>query len=183
MGNESARVSLEKYFFSWWDLDPHLTHGCFAAHDAACQTLSRSAQLFLQSLWPWPNTQTNRPYHSACLAPVSGRITRGRNAMFGQDCQIPLLHTRPCYDKSSYRLVDPQILHGNVHRVDHVPNGPTNSAAITTMFDVPIATLWRQAIGRGHSRATLRSEPTTPVAIGSSVLCMRCGLTTLSTPN
>jgi len=47
------------------------------------------------------------------------------------------------------------------HRVDHVPNGPTNSAAITTMFDVPIATLWRQAIGRGHSRATLRSEPTT----------------------
>ena len=27
--------------------------------------------------------------------------------------------------------------------------------------NVPIATLWRQAIGRGHSRATLRSEPTT----------------------
>jgi len=23
---------------------------------------------------------------------------------------------------------------GNVHQVDHVPNGPTNSAAITTMF-------------------------------------------------
>jgi len=28
----------------------------------------------------------------------------------------------------------PQALHGNVHHVDHVPNGPTNSAAITTMF-------------------------------------------------
>jgi len=27
--------------------------------------------------------------------------------------------------------------------------------------NVPIATPWRQAIGRGHSRATLRSEPTT----------------------
>ena len=27
--------------------------------------------------------------------------------------------------------------------------------------NVPIATLWRQAIGRGHSKATLRSEPTT----------------------
>ena len=27
--------------------------------------------------------------------------------------------------------------------------------------NVPIATLWRQAIGRGHSRATLRSDPTT----------------------
>ena len=36
--------------------------------------------------------------------------------------------------KSSYRSVDPQTLHGNVDQVDHVPNGPTNSAAITTMF-------------------------------------------------
>jgi len=26
--------------------------------------------------------------------------------------------------------------------------------------NVPFATLWRQAIGRGHSRATLRSRPT-----------------------
>ena len=68
-----------------------------------------------------------------------------------------MLHTRPRYAKSSYRSVEPQTVHGNVHQVDHVPNGPTNSAAITT----PIATLWRQAIGRGHSTATLRSEPTT----------------------
>ena len=51
-----------------------------------------------------------------------------------QDCQITLQHIRPCYAKSSYRSVDPQTLHGNVHQVDHVPNGPTNSAAITTMF-------------------------------------------------
>jgi len=51
-----------------------------------------------------------------------------------QDCQSTLQHTRPCYAKSSYRLVDPETLHGNVHQVDHVPNGPTNSAAITTMF-------------------------------------------------
>jgi len=36
--------------------------------------------------------------------------------------------------KSSYRSVDPQTLRGNVHQVDHVPNGPINSAAITTMF-------------------------------------------------
>jgi len=27
--------------------------------------------------------------------------------------------------------------------------------------NVPIATLWRQAIGRGHLRATLRPQPTT----------------------
>ena len=45
-----------------------------------------------------------------------------------------MLHTRPCYAKSSYRSVEPQTLHGNVHQVDHVPNGPTNSAAITTVF-------------------------------------------------
>jgi len=31
-------------------------------------------------------------------------------------------------------VVDPQTLRGNVHQVDHVPSGPTNSAAITTMF-------------------------------------------------
>jgi len=33
-----------------------------------------------------------------------------------------------------YWSVDPQTLYGNVHQVDHVPNGLTNSAAITTMF-------------------------------------------------
>ena len=53
------------------------------------------------------------------------------NASFEQST---LQHIRPCYAKSSYRLVDPQTLHGNVHQVDPVPNGPTNSAAITTMF-------------------------------------------------
>ena len=51
-----------------------------------------------------------------------------------QDCRITFPHTRPCYAKSSYRSVDPQTLHGNVHQVDYVPNGPTNSAAITTVF-------------------------------------------------
>jgi len=51
-----------------------------------------------------------------------------------QECQITFQHSRPCYAKSSYRSVDPQTLHGNVHQVDHVPNGPTNCAATTTMF-------------------------------------------------
>jgi len=37
-----------------------------------------------------------------------------------QDCQITSPHTRPCYAKSSYRSVDLQTLHGNVHQVDHV---------------------------------------------------------------
>ena len=49
-----------------------------------------------------------------------------------QDCQSTLQHTRPCCAKSSYQLVNHQTLRGNVHQVDHVPNGPTNSAATTT---------------------------------------------------
>jgi len=51
-----------------------------------------------------------------------------------QECKIALQHTRPCYAKSSYRSVDPQTLHGNFHQIDHVPDGPTNSAVTTTMF-------------------------------------------------
>ena len=63
---------------------------------------------------------------------VSDRITRGRNAIFGHVARL-LVNTPAHQAKSSYRSVDPQTLHGNVHQVDHVPNGPTNSAAITTM--------------------------------------------------
>ena len=57
-------------------------------------------------------------------------------AIFGHVARLPgnIPHTGPCYAKSSYRSVDPQTLHGNVDQVDHVPNGPTNSTAITTMF-------------------------------------------------
>ena len=51
-----------------------------------------------------------------------------------QYCQTAFPHTRPCYAKSSYRSVDPQTLHGNIHQVYHVPSGPTTSTAITTMF-------------------------------------------------
>jgi len=65
-----------------------------------------------------------------------------------QECQITVQHTRPCYAKSSYRSVDPQTLHGNVHQADHVPNGPTNSAATTTMFPL------RLCGGKPYSRAT-----------------------------
>jgi len=49
-----------------------------------------------------------------------------------KDCQITSSHTRPCYAKLSSRLDDSQILHGSIQQVDHVPSGPTNSAAITT---------------------------------------------------
>ena len=68
------------------------------------------------------------------LAPVSDRISRGRNAIFGHAARLPdniPAHQAMLYAKSSYRSVDLQTLHGNVHQVDHVPNGPTNFAAIT----------------------------------------------------
>jgi len=67
------------------------------------------------------------------LAPVSDRITRGRITIFGHVERLP--NNIPAHQaKSSYRSVDPQTLHGNVHQVDHVPNGPTNYAAITAIF-------------------------------------------------
>jgi len=76
-----------------------------------------------------------------------------------QDCQTTLQHTRPCYAKSSYRSVDTQTLHGNVHQVDLVPSGLTNSAAITTMFPLllcggqPLVTVTRE---RFYSPSRLR---------------------------
>jgi len=67
-----------------------------------------------------------------CLAPVSDRIIRYRNAIFGHVARLPV--NTPAH-QAMLRQVElsvgrPQTLHGNVHQVDHVvPN-----AAITTMF-------------------------------------------------
>jgi len=71
----------------------------------------------------------------ALVSHLSDRIIRGRNAIFGHVARLPV-NTPAHQAKSSYRLVDPraQTLHGNVHQVDTVPNGPTDSTAITTMF-------------------------------------------------
>ena len=92
------------------------------------------------------------------LAPVSDRITRCRNAIFGHVARLP--DSTPAHQaKSNYRSVDPQTLHGNVHQVDHVPNGPTNSAAITTMFPLRLC-------GDGPLPPKYTSQhpsPTTPV--------------------
>ena len=93
------------------------------------------------------------------LAPVSDRITRGRNAIFGRVARLPdnipvhramlrqveLSVGRPPdptqgrsrrsgHGLTTFQKPTTTLLHGNGHPVDHVPNGPTNSAAITTMF-------------------------------------------------
>jgi len=73
-----------------------------------------------------------------------------------QDCRITFPHTRPCYAKSSYRSVGKKQTHGNVHQVDHVPNGPTNSAAITTMF--PLRLSGGKLLVLLESDATVRAD-------------------------
>jgi len=72
-----------------------------------------------------------------------------------EESKITLQHTRPCYAKSSYRLVD---------HLWKRPPGRTRAKWTDQLRrdnNVPIATLWSQAIGCSHSRATLLSQPTT----------------------
>ena len=70
-----------------------------------------------------------------------------------QDCQIPSHQA-----KSSYWSVDPDP---TWKRPPGRPRTKWTDQLRRDNNNVPIATLWRQAIGRGHSRATLRPEPTT----------------------
>ena len=67
---------------------------------------------------------------------MSDRITRGRNAIFGHVTRLS--DNIPAHQAMLHQVElsvgRPQTLHGNVHQVDHVPNGPTNSAAITATF-------------------------------------------------
>ena len=75
-----------------------------------------------------------------------------------QDCQITFPHIRPCYAKSSYRSVDPQTLHGNVHQVDHVTNAWTDQLRRDNN-NVPIATVeasyWSRLL---ESDSTVRAD-------------------------
>ena len=94
------------------------------------------------------------------LAPVSDQITRGRNAIFGHVARLP--DTTPAH-QAMLRQVElsvgrPETVHGNVHQVDHVPNGPTNSAAITTMLALRLcveASHWSRSL---ESDATVRAD-------------------------
>ena len=87
------------------------------------------------------------------LARVLANVTSPWNCLRLRDYKISIRHTDRRIvlstelgrdmdaqerDKRDCRSVDPQTLHGNVHQVDDVPNGPTNSAAITTMFPLRV---------------------------------------------
>ena len=92
-------------------------------------------------------------------AHVSDRITRGRNAIFGHVARlsdnIPAHQAMLCQVELSVgRPPDPSW-----KRQPGRPRTKWTDQLCRVNNNVPIATLWRQAIGRGHSRATLRSEP------------------------
>ena len=97
------------------------------------------------------------------LAPVSDRITRGHNAIFGHRPMARLLDNILAHqvmlrqvELSVGRPPDPTW-----KRPPGRPRTKCTNQLCRNNNNVPIATLWRQAIGRGHSRTMLRSEPTT----------------------
>jgi len=95
------------------------------------------------------------------LAPVSDRVTRGRNAIFGHVARLP--DNTPTH-QAMLRQVELSVGRPPDPTWKRPPGRPRAKWTDQLCRDnnnVPTATLWRQAIGRGHSRATLRSEPTT----------------------
>ena len=95
------------------------------------------------------------------LAPVSDRITRGHNAIFGHMAR--LLDNIPAH-QAVLRQVELSVGRPPDPTWKRPPGRPRTKwtdQLCRNNNNVPIATLWRQAIGRGHSRAMLRSEPTT----------------------
>ena len=88
-------------------------------------------------------------------------LTRGRNAIFGHVARLPS-NIPACH--SMLRQVELLVGRPPDPTWQHPPGRPRTKWTDQLRRDnnnVPIATLWRQAIGHGHSRAMLRSEPTT----------------------
>ena len=95
------------------------------------------------------------------LAPVSYRITRGRNAIFGHVARLP--DNIPAH-QAMLRQVELSVGRHPDPTWKRPPDRPRTKWTDQLRRDsstLPIATPWRQAIGRGQSTATLRSEPTT----------------------
>ena len=89
------------------------------------------------------------------------RNYRGRNAIFGHVARLP--DNIPAH-QAMLRQVELSVGRPPDPTWKRPPGRPRTKWTDQLHRDnnnVPIATLWRQAIGRGHSRATLRSEPTT----------------------
>jgi len=97
----------------------------------------------------------------ALVSHLSDRITRGSNAIFGHVARLP--DNIPAH-QAMLRQVELSVGRPPDPAWKRPPGRPRAKWTDQLHRDnnnAPIATLWRQAIGRGHSRATLRSEPTT----------------------
>ena len=95
------------------------------------------------------------------LATVSDRIIRGRNAIFGHVARLPV--NTPAH-QAMLRQVELSVGRPPDPSWKRPPGRPRTKWTDQLRRDnnnVPTVILWKQAIGRGHSRATLRSEPTT----------------------
>jgi len=93
--------------------------------------------------------------------PVSDRITRGCNAIFGHVARLP---DNASAHQAMLRQVKLSVGRPPDPTWKRPPGRPRTKWTDQLRRDnnnVPTATLWRQAIGRGHSKATLWSEPTT----------------------
>jgi len=93
--------------------------------------------------------------------PVSDRITRGCNAIFGHVARLP---DNASAHQAMLRQVKLSVGRPPDPTWKRPPGRPHTKWTDQLRRDnnnVPTVTLWRQAIGRGHSRATLWSEPTT----------------------
>jgi len=95
------------------------------------------------------------------LTPLSDRITRGRSAIFGHVARLS--DNIPAH-QAMLRQVELSVGRPPDPTRKRPPGRPRTKWTDQLCRDnnnVPIATLWRQAIGRGHSRVTPRSQPTT----------------------
>ena len=82
-------------------------------------------------------------------------ITRGRNAIFGHVARLP--DNIPAH-QAMLRQVELSVGRPPDPTWKRPPGRPRTKWTDQLRGDnnnVPVATLWRQAIGRGHSRATL----------------------------
>ena len=95
------------------------------------------------------------------LAPVSDQITRGCNAIFGHVARLP--DNIPAHQAMlcQVKLSVSQPPDPTWKRPPGWPRTKWTNQLCCDNNTAPIATLWRQAIGRGHLRVMLRSELTT----------------------
>jgi len=78
-----------------------------------------------------------------------------------QDCRITFPHTSHATPSRAIGRSTPSLPRPTWKRPPGRPRTKWTDQLRRDNNNVPAATLWRQAIGRGHSRTTLRSELTT----------------------